>query len=250
MTTNNIAGRKIRTAYEVNGYHYNDKYPNMFVSLDRTFFNDKGEKCVLELKDKTIDSANMYEGDINIFEMSQLAMQLLVTEYAYGELFSKVGGRQVQIELKMTYKQALTMEKSIVRGVKDFWDRVERARRIDTAINEAKINYNMKEVERLQVEWFKCEPPPQDNEAYLQYMTELSRNKIESVPLKATPEQLQKALELKKLEAKRKKIEAQEVALKSQLLHDLRVADKSEYDFGKQGYFSAWNGRVKNGIKI
>lgn len=248
MMSNYNSGRKLRQAFEVNGYHYNDKYPNMFVSLDREWVNDKGEKCVLELKDKTQGAYDMYKGKINIYEMAQLAMQLLVTEYSYGELFSKVGSSKVDVELRMTYKQALDLEKTIVKGVKDFWQRVEKARIILNQIEFNKTLPNMKEVERLQLEFYKVEPPMQNSESWLEYTTELNQKRANSIPMQGNEDMLFKAKKLKKLNEKRKKIESDELELKCELVNYMNENNKSEISFGKDGSISLFK-NFKNSVK-
>lgn len=246
---NNVANRnQVRIPEIVNGYMRNDLYENLFVSLDYRFEDKRfSGKCNLELKNKTSLSYKQYISEMNPMEVVQMAGQMLVSEYQYSEIAYFIDNTRLEV-LSMTYKDALALKPSIMKAVKDFWGRVESARICMNKIENAKNNYNMKAVAELEMELLSYEPIGQ-GEAYLDYLTERAKDKKSSIPLKGNEEQLALAKDLRKLSIKRKKIEKQEVEIKAKLAQQLCAADKTEFDFGKDGSFSITNGRITNKVK-
>lgn len=246
---NNVANRnQVRIPESVNGYMRNDLYENLFVSLDYRFLDKRFEGwCNLELKNKTSLSYKQYISEMNPMEVVQMAGQMLVSEYQYSEIAYFIDNTRLEV-LSMTYKDALALKPSIMKAVKDFWSRVESARICMNKIENAKNNYNMKAVAELEMELLSYEPIGQ-GEAYLDYLTERAKDKKSSIPLKGNEEQLALAKDLSKLSAKRKKIEKQEIEIKAKLAQQLSAADKTEFDFGKDGSFAITNGRITNKVK-
>lgn len=250
MVKNVNAGRKQRIAVEVGGYMTNDKFPFMFASLDRKFRDDRypNQWCALELKDPSAESYNMFENQNNPNEICQIAFQLLISESPYGELCHKIGNKKVEVK-GAQYKDALRMEKMIVKEVSVFWDRVLNARKKQTQIWEAKNSYNMKLAEKLEYELLLLEPPAEKTLAYANYLSELSRTKSESIPMKGTNDLLDVAKQLKKISEKRKKMESEEIALKCQLFGEMHRENRTEISWGKEGSVSLFGGRFKNKVK-
>lgn len=246
---NNVANRKVvRVPEKVNGYMTNDSYKNLFVSLDYCFADKRYEGlCNLELKNKTSLSYKQYTNDMNPMEVVQMAAQMLISEYQYSEIAYFIDNTRLEV-LPMTYKDALALKPTIIKAVKDFWGRVESARICMNKIENAKNNYNMRAVAELEMELLSYEPIG-EGEAYLEYLTERAKERKNLIPLKGNAEQLAMAKDLNKLTLKRKKIEAQEVELKSKLVQQLHSSDKTEFDFGKDGTFSITNGRITNKVK-
>ena len=250
MVSNLNRNKKVRTAESVNGYMYNDKYPNLFVSLDRRFTDPRfpNQYCNLELKNPSYASYNLWDNKNNPMELCQVACQLLVSEMPYAELCHKVGDAKIEIT-PMYYKDALKFEKMVIKELKLFWDRITKARELLTQIYQAKSEYNMKLALDLQQEFYRIEPPPEKTPAYLEFMTELQRAKKESVAIKGDEDALQKAKQLKKTIEKRKKLELEEVELKSYFANILHKSDKTEISFGSQGSIAMYNGRFTNKVK-
>lgn len=246
MMRNYNAGRKVRKVIDVKGYHYNDKYPHLFCSLDREYEEDGVMGC-LELKDKTNASYAMYEDKMNPYELSQLSTQILITERVKGELCYKIGGERIEL-IKMGEKDAKGLEKAIINAAKKFWTNVEKARIVMNQIEYAKNNYNYKLEQELQIELYALEPEPDNTKAYYEYLSSLAREKAVTVALKGDELDLSMAKDLKKLEAKRKKIELEEIKLKSTLCNKMRTEGKMEIDFGKSGKVSFFGGRFKNRV--
>lgn len=245
----NVTNRiKVRECEKVNGYMTNDEYKNLFVSLDYRFKDKRYDGwCNLELKNKTSLSYKQFTNEMNPQEIVQMACQMLVSTYEYSEIAYLIDNVQLEV-FPMTYKDALALKPSIIKAVKSFWSNVENARICLNKIENAKQNYNMKLVAELEMELLSYEPIG-EGEAYLEYMTERARDKKNMIPLKGNNEQLTIAKDLNKLVAKRKKIESQEIELKSKLVQQLHQADKTELDFGKEGKFTITNGRITNKVK-
>lgn len=241
--------RKVRECEPVNGYMRNDKYPNLFVSLDRRFKDPRFEGyCNLELKNKTSLSYKQFTEEMNPMEVTQLATQNLVSEYVYGEIAYFIDNTWIEV-MPITYKDALKMEKVILKATNKFWDSVLKARIIVNQIEYAKSNYQMSKVADLEMELLQLEPEPENNQAYYDYLTTLARAKKEEVPIKGSNVEYEIAKKIKSYSEKRKKMEAEEIKLKSLLISSMRTMDKHEIDFGKQGKVSFWSGTFKNNIK-
>lgn len=247
----NVTNRtKVRHCEDLKAYAHNDKYPNLFVSLDRVFKDKRfGDQwCNLELKNKTSLSYKQFTDKMNPVEVLQLSTQQIVTEYPYGEIAYFIDNVEMEV-LPITLKDAKRLEKPIIETVNTFWKSVEKGRVLVNQIDYAKRNYQMKLAGELEMELLQLEPLPEDTEAYMDYLTELARNKITAVPIKGDEEMLAKARKLLKNDQQRKKLEQQRLDLQSDLAHAMRSMDKYEIDFGKNGKVSLWNGRFKNMVK-
>ena len=231
---------------EVNAYCINDKYPNLFVSLDRREIFKDGTFGAVELKNKTNEAYSEWKNEMNPCEALQLASQLMASEYKLGHIVYLVGNDKVEV-FPMQYSVAIKSAKMIMTEINSFWSKIENARIITNQIHYEKDRFNMKAVAELTLELMKCEPEPEFTEAYLQYMTDLSIEKRNSVPLKGTDEQLMWAKGHKKTIEKIKKLEKEKAEFASKLAH--AMGDKKEIDFGKDGKVSLF-GRFSNKVKI
>ena len=245
-------GRKVRELEELSSYCRNSEMPSIFASLDRhyrdTGFKDSdGGYIAVELKNTTQMAFSQYKDGVNPSNLVQLATQILCSGYKAGYLATLVDNVRFEV-LKLTYKEALTMKSAICSSVKDFWDGVLKARQYQTMIFEARKNYNMKAVAELEMLMLQCEPKIDNSEAYLEYVTQKSKDRKESIPIKGNDELLKKAQDLKKLELKRKKIIEQETQLKADLARVMREEGKQSIDFGKLGSIQMF-GRFTNKIK-
>lgn len=239
-------GIKERKLESVNAYCVNDKYPNIFASLDRREVLNDGTFGAVELKNKTYSSYAKWENQMNPCEVFQLSTQLLVSEYKSGNIVYLIDNARLEV-FPMRYSDAIKLEKQIVASVNSFWAKIENARIITNQIHYEKDRFNMKAVAELTLELMKCEPEPEFTEAYLDYMTDLSIEKKNSIPLKGTDEQLMWAKAHKKTIEKIKKLEKEKAEFASKLAH--AMGDRKEIDFGKDGKVSLF-GRFSNKVKI
>lgn len=234
--------RKVRQVEPLNSYIVNEKYPDIFASLDRHFWREDLGWCAVELKNKTSLSYKEYENKTNPCELLQLATQLLLSEYKMGYLVYLIDNADIEV-ISLNYEQALKMKRTILNASIRFCGNIKKSRIVLNQIEEAKSNFNMKEVERLEQLLYTLEPPAKENVAYLEYMTEIAKLKMNTIPIVANEEMFETAKALSKVRAKIKKLEEQEVSLKSKILTFLRVNDKLKLDFGKLGYISIFEGR-------
>lgn len=234
--------RKVRNVEALNSFATNSRYKFLSASLDRRFLDSNLGWCAVELKNKTSQSYKEYENKTNPCELLQLATQLLVSEYKKGYLVYLIDNADLEV-IELTYEDALQMEATITKGVAKFYGNVQKSRIVLNQIEEAKSNFNMKEVERLEQLLHTLEPTSENNEAYLNYMTEIALTRKDTIPIVANEEMFETAKALSKVRAKIKKLEEQEVSLKSKILTFLRVNDKLKLDFGKLGYISIFEGR-------
>jgi hypothetical protein len=237
---------KVRHLEEVNQVAINRQFPNMYVSLDRRYKNDKGEYILVEMKNKMGMAYRKYENEISPHETMQLALQCLICEASGSIIYLIDNIRMTSFDMK--YENALKLKPIILREVKEFWSRVEKGRILLSQIYNARSNYNMKLAETLTQELYKLEPSG-GGQAYLDYLTELSKEKKASVCMKGNEQLLKVATDLKKLSEKKKKLIEQETKLKSELASAMRLENKVEIDFGKCGSVSLFNGRFNNKVK-
>ena len=249
MVKNINEGRVIREVEEVNGYMYDTELDNMFCSLDRKFKDENygNQYCALEIKNESYASFSMW-ADRNPNQVLQLAYQLIISKFPMGVLLSKVGDSKLMADT-MTYNDALKMKSLIVSTVSDFWGKVEQGRIIMSQIYDAKSNYNMKLALDLQQEIFKLEPQPQLNDAYFSYLSKLSKERTEIIPMAGTEYLLLKAKALGKLAEKRKKIITQETEIKAELARVMRENSKTQIDFGKLGSVDFFEGKFRLKLK-
>lgn len=238
--------KKVRECRKVDAYCTNDKYPNLFVSLDREFTDSKHGLSALELKNKTYSSYSKWENKMNPCEVVQLSTQLLVSEYQYGEICYLIDNTRMEV-MNMTYNDAKGIEKKIVKETDLFWKNILDSRIIMNKIHDAKTNYNMKLVADLQVQLYSLEPDPEETEAYLDYMTELSRDKKSITPLKGNDDLYAIAKNHKLTSDKIKALEAKRIKYQCELAFAMK--DKKEIDFGKLGKVSLF-GKFSNKIKL
>lgn len=240
-------GKKVRKLEELGSYCTNSSMPNIFASLDRRFLDSDGQYVAVELKNTTQMAYSQYKDGINVSHLVQLATQILCSGYKGGYLATLIDNTQFQV-VYLTYKEALSMKDAICNAVNGFWSGVLKAREYQNQIYHAKANYNMKLVAELDMLMLQCEPKIDNSEAYLEYITQKSKDRKESIPIKGNDELLKKAQDLKKLEAKRKKIIEQETQLKADLARVMREEGKQSIDFGKLGSIQMF-GRFTNKIK-
>lgn len=237
------ANKRWRIAENVDEICINSSYPNMCASLDRKFYKD-GKPCALELKSTTSAEYNSYKNCLNPSHVLQLATQLLLTTFHYGEIFYWIDKNKCEV-FPMTYEDALSMEKLIVSNINDFWKRVEKAKVIMNQIAFAKENYQMEKVAQLQFELHKIEPDVSTSNG-LEYRTQRYTDKQNIIPLKGNDTQLELAKKDKKISEQIKKLTKQQVSLRCDLVNSME--DKLEIDFGKLGKVNI-AGKFQNKIK-
>jgi hypothetical protein len=235
----------VRKVELVGGICQNSLYENLFVSMDRKCF-ENGEWINLEFKNKSMNNYRTYVNEINPMEASQLACQLIVSRFSKARIIYLIENRVLKV-FEMDLETAMMLEPTIVKESNDFCKRVEKAKILLSQIYNAKSNYNMKLAETLTQELYKLEPSG-GGQAYLDYLTDLSKTRKDSVAMSGTEDTLKKAKDLKKLSEKRKKIEEQEIKLKAELVAEMRKEGRNEISWGKEGSIQLF-GKFTNKVK-
>lgn len=188
LIENYKTGNRVRKMRRVNAYIVNEKYPHLFVSLDRII--NKNQLLPEELSDeqivliktgngtlelKTISGweAEKWEAGVPPVYIIQKHTQLLVTGWQYGELAILKDGRFFDV---LPFEKNPQIETLIVDKTLDFWNRVERTRALLTARFEAEKNFNVKKVRELSAEIQRLEPDADGSEGLATFLKEKYRD--------------------------------------------------------------------------
>lgn len=238
VVSNYRAARIVRKCRRVNGYIQNPKYPWLFVSLDRIINKaGTGKEGALEIKTINSYEADKWEAGIPMSHVVQLADQMLVCEFDFGELAVLKDGRDLQV---YPFELRETMAAVIIEQTKIFWDKVMQGRMIATQKFQAVRDFNMKAANEYQAQLDLLEPEPDGSEAYERFMKDKFKKSMAEVGVIAgTEEQLQLAITYKDLHEQMKVLEERQRKASNELKR--AIADKNKLDFGKAGFVS-WAG--------
>jgi putative phage-type endonuclease len=244
MIKNYREGRQIRRCKRVNAYAHNDKYPWLFVSLDREI-NQYGGRGNGALELKTIGGyeADKWEVGIPPFWVFQLQTQLLVCEYDYGELAVMKDNRDFFV---YPFEASKTIAESIIETTRKFWDKVTEARKIITQRFEAEQSFNSRAVDELNAQLVTLEPEPDGSDAFNEFLKEKYKIALPGEML-GNPGQLDSAQKHKAVQAKMKDLETEKSLYEQQLKTDFGHKGCDRFDFGANGYVS-WKAD-SNGVR-
>lgn len=251
MIENFREGKKVQRMQRVNAYIQNPKYPWLFVSLDRKILkSSRGAEGALEIKTIAGYEADKWEGGIPPAHIVQVQDQCLVCGFSYGDLAVMKDGRNLDV---YNFDYMPDVCETIIERTWEFWQRVEKARKVLTQRFEANRNFNMRHVEELTQELHSLEPEPDGSQAFANFLKEQYREGGHAGEREGTILELEAAKEAKRAKAEIKIIEErarlQENYLKTQL------KDMTTLNFGKDGRVS-WksdsNGvrRFVNSVKV
>lgn len=170
--------RIIRKCKNVNGYIVNPKYPWLFGSLDRLINIEGGANFItgeplwnevpLECKTLSYWAASVWESGIPQYFLAQLQTYMIILEVDYAEIAILKDGNDFRVEY---IQQDRAMAEKIIEVTKSFWyDRIVPAKEAYRLRNEADISGDVAVAEKYDAIIQKLEPPPDDTEAYKQYM--------------------------------------------------------------------------------
>jgi len=246
----------VRNCIDLSCTYYNTDYPHLSASPDAKIlpeFQYKGKGFgALEIKNTQSRIIKMYETGIPTDNLVQNVVQQMVTTWNYGELFYFLDNMSVNgffIEKRSTKN----LQQIILDHTIPFWESVLKGRVLYNQLFEAKRSYNMKLANEIDIEIQRLEPPPQNNSAYLNFLTERYKERLSgSGIIPGTNDQLLIAKKHKELSSKIKKLEQQQQQLEIEL--KLIIKDNNILDFGSAGkvtYFQNKNGNrlFKNSIK-
>lgn len=176
---NKSNNRIIRKCRNVNGYIVNPKYPWLFASLDR-LINIKGganfitgepleHEVPLECKTLSYWAASVWESGIPQYFLVQVQTYMIILEVDYAEIAILKDGNDFRVEY---VQQDQAMAEKIIEVTKSFWyDRIVPAKEACQRRNEADISGDVAIAEKYDAIIQRLEPPPDDTQAYKDYMS-------------------------------------------------------------------------------
>lgn len=168
MMVNYYNNNKMRRCQRVNAYVRNPLYPWLFVSLDRKINkHDNRDEGALEVKTINGYEADKWEAGIPPSHVVQVQTQCKVCMFEYGELATLKDGRRFDV---VPFEINKIITDNIIESTFEFWERVERGREVVTQRFQAQRTFNMKAVEELSAEIAALEPPPDNTEAYADFI--------------------------------------------------------------------------------
>ena len=227
-----------REMIEIPGYLVNEKYPWLFVSLDRAMAPGSaniitGEEITKPspLEIKTIKSvmSNQWESGIPPKYLAQVHQQMIVTETDYSEIaMLEDGNRLVVIPVEYNEK----FGKQLIEQTEEFWYNVQQARSLVHEFYEHKGKNNVR-AEQILSEIDSMEPEVDGSENTEQFIKDSYKQQFDEGP---APEGYYKYLFgyhlagglIDKMEEYRQKC-------KNKLLHHMKKSSIGKMDFGPVG---------------
>ncbi len=256
IVLNEQRGRIVKDCRNDNQTIFNDKYPHLSATPDGIIlpygvYAGKGEGS-LELKNTMGFVLKAYEGGIPTVNLFQNVTQIMLGEFGYGEIFYFIDNSRFQLETLLR-KDTRKVEEAILIHTTDFWNRVTKARKVVGEMFEFKRTHNYRAADKALLEIQALEPPVQNTNGYLNFLTEKYKDRIAGVGLKqGSQTDLQIAKKHRELSKKIDKLEKDQRLLEIQL--KLIMKESTVLDFGKEGKITyhpnSNNNRIfKNSIK-
>jgi predicted phage-related endonuclease len=237
IIANEERGRIVKDCIYENNTYFNSKYPHLSATPDAIIlpfgvYAGKGKGC-LEIKNTNGFVMQSYSAGLPTQNLFQVATQMMVTEYAYSELYYFIDNSRFECH-PLLRKDTKKMEDAIIIHTTDFWDRVIKARVLANQMFEFKRVCNMKAANEAMAEIERLEPPAQNTSGFLDYLTERFKDRASGAGIiKGTDEQYaiaKRHLQLKsKIDKLNKEKELMELQLKSAMRNAVAL------DFGKDG---------------
>lgn len=244
MIANYRAGNKVRRCKRVNAYAHNEKYPWLFVSLDREINQHDGKgNGALELKTIGGYEVDKWEAGLPPVYVVQVQTQMLVCEYEYGEIAILRDNRDFSV---LPFEFNRSIAEGILETTQKFWGKVEQARIIATQHFEAQRNFNYKAVEELTAQLQTLEPEPDGSDAFNNFLKEKYKIALPG-ERQGTAQQLIDAEKHKDINARIKELTEQKQLHENRLKNDFGHEGCDRFDFGANGYVS-WKADA-NGVR-
>jgi putative phage-type endonuclease len=244
MMHNYETENRIRRCKRVNAYAHNEKYPWLFVSLDREInqYDNRGNGA-LELKTIGGYEADKWESGLPPVYVLQVQTQMLVCEYSFGEIAILKDNRDFMV---FPFEMVPSICDSILERTGEFWGRVLQARKILTQRFEADKNFNGRQVDELTAELQALEPSPDGSDAYNNFLKEKYQIALPG-ERKGSAIELEAATQHKAVQAQLKALKEAETLQTNILKNSIGQQGCDLLDFGQNGYVS-WAAN-KNGVR-
>ncbi len=190
MIRNFRTGTIVRKCQRVNAYVRNPAYPWLYVSLDRKINRQGGRgEGTLELKTLGKWEADKWEAGLPPKHITQVQTQIGVCEFDWGEMAVMLDGRRLDV---FPFDKSATIWEHVVTVTKDFWDRVEKGRKLVNEKYHCLSQFNQKRADECTHEIDKLAPEPDGTLAYADYLKQRF-NKPSSAERKGTEAELETA---------------------------------------------------------
>jgi putative phage-type endonuclease len=247
MIENYYSGKKIRRCRKINAYVQNPKYNWLFVSLDRIINKHtiKGQEFgegALELKNLSSYEVQKWEEGIPTSYLLQVQTQMLVCCFEYGELAIKQDDRNYTV---YPFEKNKAICEQIIEQTHEFWQRVEKARKIQTQIYNAKQNFNLRLVEDLEAKLQELEPEPDGTDAVTDFLSYKYKKGIAGERA-GTKEELQWAITHAEKKEALKIVQTQLLEAENKIKNSMREVEV--LNFGKEGKVYWTNSKIGSRI--
>jgi len=249
----------IRRAKRKDGYLVHPDYPYLFASLD--FISDDNAFCLKDInhKDfqaaagqiigqfpvecKTIDkfAAKQFEHDIPAMYVSQLHVQMMLTDSYYGEIAILIGGNEFMVK---KYERNDYICNQILRINTAFWEeRILPARELFAKYKDTGVEEYLGDIMAL-------EPEPDGNPHYGDLLSERHDSEFERV--KGTDKAYDHATKALIYDAIKKEIEDMSMTHKNNTKNEFVRSKCDIMEFGEDGYvkFYAKKGNAKKELYL
>jgi len=238
---NQNEGNLIRNCKNINGYVSNPAFPWLSMSLDRVI--NKGafnlinreilnEECPLEIK--RIHSMELKKWEsIPPAYLAQVTTQMIISETKYSEMVLLDSDNNLHV-YPIEYNESLA--ETIIESTKEFWyNRVVPAKKLMEM-------YKQDMDESVMVEINKLEPPPDDSEAYEQFVKEKYRasNIINSKP--GSQDDFSNCIDYVKINKEIKEKEKEKQRYKNLIIHSIGDLERITFEDNYASYSKDKNG--------
>lgn len=250
MIKNFNAGRMMRKCQRVNAYVRNPEFPWLFVSLDRKInkYDSRGE-ATLELKTISGYEADKWEAGLPPKYITQVNTQMLVCGFSWGEMALLQDNRKFFV---YPFELSDNIKQHIITRTHDFWQRVEKGRKLVNEKYHAMTQFNQRRVDECQHEIDAMAPEPDGTLAYANFLSERFQkpNKLERV---GNDSELKMGLQLADVSSRIKELQETKYFYENSLKRSM--ADVQVLDFKQDGkiYWSITEGgrrMFRNKLKV
>ena len=237
MFENRNAGRKINRVRSVHAYILNEKYPQLFSSIDRLILSKKSKSTgtgVLECKNIASYRLKQFADDIPYEHISQLMGYLLNTEYEYGVLAMEVDGNDYQV-YQYSRNDQVTQEfmEKIEEQSSKLWINVLKARKIKQEFG-IRSYYDMHpslieqpHIQEAVAMLQELEPPITPDKSLEAFLNKLYKPEPIAVP--GTNEQWELAVKYNQCTEQVKKAEDDKRSISNQIKSQMKNVEKIDF---------------------
>jgi putative phage-type endonuclease len=121
------ANNVIRKPLKLNRIVVNTKYPQLFSSTDRLFYDEHGNRCLLELKTIRHWESKRWESGVPIHYLVQVQHYMLVLGVSYSELAILEANESMTI---LPFEPSKNVQETIITRCGEFYEDLQKARKI------------------------------------------------------------------------------------------------------------------------